>query len=145
VDHDPGAAAGAHATGDEELARGFCDVVLPAILADLGPLCATVNAVVQVWVKSDVEDLARVVRLDHQPSVAAGEDPDADLHLAVHARALPALLLGTLDAGRALLDRDVELEGDVDVLARWAALLHAGASPLATRLCATTTTSRGEP
>ncbi|OGQ13301.1 MAG: hypothetical protein A2138_28030 [Deltaproteobacteria bacterium RBG_16_71_12] len=112
----------------------FCDTILPAMLADLGPLCARVSAVVQLWVTRDDEDLARVLVLDGAPRVLPGEDPDADLFLAVDEAILPALLTGTLDVERALAAGQLSAEGDRSVLARLADVLEGAKSPLATRL-----------
>lgn len=122
---------------------GFCDAILPAMIADLGRSCARVSAVVQLYVKGERADLARIVTLDEQPGVVEGEDPDADVILAIEERALPALLLGDLDVETALASGDLEVEGDLDVLDRIAALLAGGASPLATRLRAASAGSRG--
>lgn len=133
-----GAASAASTAADSErsAAEGFCDAILPAMIEDLGRSCARVSAVVQLYVKGDRADLARVVTLDGQPSVREGEDPDADLVLAIDERALPALLAGALDVEDALARGHLEAEGDLDVLARLAALFDGGASPLATRLLA---------
>jgi hypothetical protein len=119
-------------------AHGFADVILPAMLDELGPACANVSAVVQLYITRDDEDLARVVTLDARPRVREGVDVDADLVLAVDESVLTDLLIGTLDIDEALAKGTVDADGDLDVLARIANVFSAGSSPLSTRLRART-------
>ncbi|MCC7072539.1 MAG: SCP2 sterol-binding domain-containing protein [Deltaproteobacteria bacterium] len=114
--------------------RDLFDTVLPAMLADLGPACARVNAVVQLWVTRSDVDVAGVLVLDAAPRVLLGDDPDADLFLALDESILSALLTGTLDVERALADGTMSAAGDLTVLARLASLLEGAKGPLATRL-----------
>ena len=111
------------------------------MLANVGAAGAKVAAVVQLYVKCDDADLARIVTIDATSSVVDGEDADADVVVAVAAKALVPFLTGALDMERALADGDVEVEGDVAVLARIADLFDGGASPMATRLAAMTRTT----
>ncbi len=104
------------------------------MLADLGPACARVNAVVQLWVTRSDVDVAGVLVLDAAPRVLLGDDPDADLFLALDESILSALLTGTLDVERALADGTMSAAGDLTVLARLASLLEGAKGPLATRL-----------
>jgi hypothetical protein len=119
-------------------AHGFADVLLPAMLDELGPLCAKVSAVVQLYVTGDSEDLARVVTLDTAPNVATGVDVNADLILALDEAVLTPLLAGTLDIDQALANGAIDADGDLDVLARIASVFSAGSSPLSIRLRAMT-------
>jgi hypothetical protein len=109
--------------------RAFFEVLLPQILADLGPSARKVDGVVQFDLGTDEGVLEWFVDFRSiEPTVIAGEHPSPDLTFMLAERLVLPMLLGTLDVRSAEASGDVDVGGDPGVLERLSQLMSAGRS-----------------
>jgi hypothetical protein len=107
------------------------EVLLPAILNELGPATRQVGAVVQLDLLSDSDYRTFHVDFAQFPAVLVeGEHPAPHLAISLEAAVVLPMLTGELDVELALEDGEIEIAGDPAVLERLSALFGSGLSEL---------------